>query len=161
MIGLNAIARLSFCGLFSTIFNGGRTMYKSNLIALLLVVGIPFQPVYAEDDISSALQKTQDCLRNQNCDAAQTDAGKAADQKALEAVGGDAGNMQELYDISADIMSILTQQADGDPEKMQAIMQEAQTDPEGFLNSLPSEIQAKIKNAAYAAEQNQASGQKP
>ncbi|MBL6986839.1 MAG: hypothetical protein ISR72_07345 [Methylobacter sp.] len=136
-------------------------MFKVNLFVLLLVVGMSFQNVYAEDDTGSALQKTQDCLRNQNCDAAKTDAGKAANQKALAAVGGNAENMQELYNISADIMPLLLQQADGDPAKMQAIMLKAQTDPEGFLNSLSPEIQAMITKTASDVEKRQASGQKP
>ncbi len=136
-------------------------MFKVNLSTLLLAVAVSFQAVYADDDISSALQKTQDCLRNQNCDAAKTDAGRAAEQKALEIVGGNAGNMQELYNLSADIMPILVQQTDGDSVKMQAILMKAQTDPESFLNSLSPEIQAKIKNISNAVEKSKASGQRP
>lgn len=135
-------------------------MFKVNIFVFLLVVGMSFQNVYA-DDISSALQKTQDCLRNQNCDPAKTDAGKMADQKALEAVGGNASNKQELYNIAADVMAILVQQAGEDPTKMQAIMLKAQSDPVSFLNSLPSEIQARIKKVANAVDKNQAPGQTP
>jgi hypothetical protein len=57
-------------------------MFKVNLFVSLLIVGMFFQNVYA-GDLSSALQKTQDCLRNQNCDPAKTDVGKAANQRAL------------------------------------------------------------------------------
>lgn len=136
-------------------------MFKVNLSTLLLAVAISFQVVYADDEINSALQKTQDCLRNQNCDAAKTDAGRAAEQKALEIVGGNAANLQELYDLSADIMPMLVQQAGGDSAAMQAILMKAQTDPESFLNSLSPEIQAKIKNIANAVEKSKASGQRP
>lgn len=136
-------------------------MLKINLSTSLLAVALSFQNVYADDAISSALQKTQDCLRNQNCDAAKTDAGRAAEQKALAIVGGNAGNMQELYNLSADIMPVLVQQADGDSVKMQAILMKAQTDPESFLNSLSPEIQAKIKNISNAVEKSKASGQRP
>lgn len=136
-------------------------MFKVNLSTLLLAVVISFQAVYADDEISSALQKTQDCLRNQNCDAAKTGAGRAAEQKALEIVGGNATNLQELYDLSADIMPMLVQQSGGDSVKMQAILTKAQTDPESFLNSLSPEIQAKIKNISNAVEKSKASGQRP
>ncbi|TRW92717.1 hypothetical protein [Candidatus Methylobacter oryzae] len=136
-------------------------MFKVNLSTLLLAVAISFQAVYADDEINSALQKTQDCLRNQNCDAAKTDAGRAAEQKTLEIVGGNAANLQELYDISADIMPMLVQQAGGDSAAMQAILMKAQTDPESFLNSLSPEIQSKIKNIANAVEKSKASGQRP
>ena len=127
-------------------------MFKFNQFLFLLVIGLAWQNVYAEDDTVSALQKTQDCLRNQTCDAAKSSAGQAADQKALEAVGGNANNKQELYNISADIMPTLIQQTGGDPEKMQALMLKAQTDPEGFFNSLSPDAQAKIKNIANTVE---------
>jgi hypothetical protein len=127
-------------------------MFKLNQFVCLLVIAMSVQNVYAEDDTVSALQKTQDCLRNQTCEAAKSNAGQAADQKALEAVGGNASNKQELYNISADIMPILIQQTGGNDEKMQALMLKAQTDPEGFLNSLPPDAQAKIKNLANAVE---------
>jgi hypothetical protein len=100
------------------------------------------------DDTGFVLQQTQECLRNQNCDSVNTDEGNAAVEKALEAVGGDAGNTQALYNIAAHIMPILVQQADGDPAKMQTILTKAQTDPGSFLNSLPSEIQEKIKKCS-------------
>ena len=127
-------------------------MLKLNQFVFLLVIGLAWQNVYAEDDIISALQKTQDCLRNQTCEAAKSNAGQAADQKALAAVGGNTSNEQELYNISADIMPMLIQQTGGDSEKMQALMLKAQTDPQGFLNSLPPDIQTKIKNLANAVE---------
>ena len=135
-------------------------MFKVNLFVYLLIVGMSFQNVNA-DDVSSALQKTQDCLRNQNCDPAKTGVAKAADQRALGAVGGNAIIKQELYNIAADVMPILVQQAGEDPSKMQAILLKAQADPVSFLNSLPPGIQEKIKNAADAVEKNQVSGQKP
>lgn len=129
-------------------------MFKINQFVFLLVMGMSVQNLYADAAVDSALQQTQDCLRNQNCDAAKSSAGQAADQKALEAVGGNASNKQELYNISADIMPILVQQTDGDPEKMQALMLKAQTDPEGFFNALPPDIKAKIKNLASTVEKN-------
>lgn len=129
-------------------------MFKVDLFIALIVVGMSFQNVYA-DDVNSALQKTQDCLKSQNCDSAQTEAGRMADLKALEAVAGNASNKQELYNIAADIMPILVQQAAEDPTKMQEILFKAQTDPVKFLNSLPPEIQARIKKVANAVDKNQ------
>lgn len=134
-------------------------MSKAIFIAFLLVLGMPSQLVYA-DDISSALQETQDCLRKQNCASATTDAGKVADRYALDTLGGNANRKQEIYDISADIMPILAQQADGDPTKMMAILAKAQTDPQGFVQLLPVGLQARIKNAAGALEKAQVPAQR-
>lgn len=130
-------------------------MYVSRLFLVLSVVGAIFQNAAADDRANPALAATLNCLRNQNCASAKTESGKAADQKALEAVGGNAADKQVLYDISADIMPFLLQQSGDDPEKMQAIVQKAQNDPEAFFNSLPPEIQTKIKALADALEKNQ------
>lgn len=136
-------------------------MSKIRLGVFLLVAGMSLQNVSADEATNPALEKTQTCLRSQNCDSAKTDAGKEVDQKALDAVGGSSGSKQELYNISSDIMPILVQQADGDPMKLQAIVMKAQTDPEGFLNSLPPAVQAKIKGTASTVENNQAAGKRP
>jgi len=136
-------------------------MSKIILCVFVLAAGMSGQDIYADDAVNSALQKTQDCLRDQNCDAAATDAGKEADQKAWAAMGGNAHDKQELYNISADIMPILVRQAGGDPVKMQNLMLKAQTDPESFLNSLSPDLKEKIKNIANALDKNQASGQRP
>lgn len=127
-------------------------MLKTNLFAFLLAVGMSFQIAYADDEINAALQKTQECLKNQNCDAAKTTEGQAAAQKATQVVAGSASNQQQLYNIAANIMPFLIEQTGGDPEKMQALLQKAQSDPEGFLNSLPTDIQAQIKSVAKAVE---------
>lgn len=129
-------------------------MFKVKLLAFLLA-GMFVQTVYAAET-GSALEQTQDCLKNKTCEAAKTEAGKVADKKALEAVAGNVSAQQELYNISAEIMPILVQQSGGDPAKMQALMQKAQTDPEAFYKSLPADIQAKIKATASAVEKAKA-----
>ena len=128
-------------------------MFKVKLWATLFLVGMSFQQVSAEDDMA-ALLKTQECLRNQNCDSANTNEGKSAEQQALDATAGNTNQSQELNNISADIMPFLLQQSAGDPAKMQALMLKAQTDPESFLNSLPPELQAKIQKVASDIEKN-------
>jgi hypothetical protein len=135
---------------------GEMAMFK---LLIFLAMAVFVQNIYA-DDLTSALQQTQDCLRNQNCAAATTEAGKEGDRKLLEAVGGNAGDKQALYNMSADVMTVLFQQAGGNPAKMQALLQKAQTDPESFLNSLPPDMKAKIGNIASEIEKNQASRQK-
>ena len=129
-------------------------MFKVNLFTFLLVLGMSVQNVYA-DETSSALQKNQDCLKNQNCDFSKTDVGKMIDQKVFEIAGGNTKRKQELYSLAADVLPTLAQQANGDPTKMQAIMGKAQADPKSFLNSLSPETQTKIKNMAKALK-NQA-----
>lgn len=123
-------------------------MFKLNQFIFLILIGLTCHNANATDELSIALQQTQECLKKQNCDSALSSAGQAADQKALNAVGGNAANKQELYNLSAEIMPILVQQTGGDPEKMQALIQKALTDPEAFFNSLPADTRAQIKNLA-------------
>jgi hypothetical protein len=122
---------------------------------LLLGASLSFQIVLADDAVDAALRQTQECLRNNNCESATTVEGKAAAQQALSAVGGDVAKQQGLNNLAADIMPILVQQSGGDPQKMQELMLKAQTNPEQFINSLPLNLQAQIKNAAIAAENKQ------
>ena len=129
-------------------------MIKAIFIAPLLTLAMSFQPVLAGDS-SLALKETQECLRKQNCASTTTDAGKAADRKVLDALGGDASKKQELYDISADILPVLLQQAGGDPAKMLAILEKEQNNPEEFLKLLPLELQNRIKIAATGLEKDQ------
>jgi hypothetical protein len=136
-------------------FHTGKAMFKAIFIATLLALAMSFQLVRA-DDASLALQETQDCLRKLNCGSAMTDAGKAADRKVLDALGGDTSKKEELYGISADILPILVQQAGGDPTKMLAILEKVQNNPEDFLKLLPPELQNRIKNAATELEKDQA-----
>jgi hypothetical protein len=120
-------------------------MFKRYIFVSLLFIGLASQNVAANPDVDAALVNTQDCLRKQNCDTANSVAGKAANEQALKAVAGDAVKQQALYALSADILPILVQQSGGDPAKMQAIIMKAQNDPAAFLNSLPADIRAKIQ----------------
>jgi hypothetical protein len=135
-------------------------MVKVKFFMFLLVAGIAVQNVYAFD-LNSALQKTQACLKNRNCDSLLSDAGKAADQNALAAVAGNADDQQKLYDLAAKVMPILTQQANGDPLKLQALLTKAQADPQGFINSLPPSLQAQLSNMAATLLKNQAPAHQP
>jgi hypothetical protein len=121
---------------------------RSLTVVPALLFSLCLQPAWADNASTEALQKTQRCLQSQNCDSANTDAGKAADQQALDAVGGNAASKQALYNLSSDILPLLVQQAEGDPLKLQALVAKAQMNPEAFLSSLPADVQAKIKSTA-------------
>jgi hypothetical protein len=131
------------------------------LIVILLMTGFSIQCAYADADLNSTIQEMQDCLKNQNCNASKSPEAEVAKQRALAAVSGNPNSAQALYEISADIMPMLIQQSSGDPAKMQLLMQKAKDDPDGFLSSLPLDLQAKIKKVAAAIESNQSVNQNP
>lgn len=131
-------------------------LYVSGFLFLM-----PIQISFAENEMDSALQSAQECLRNQNCGAAATGEGKVAAQNALAAVQGNSEKTKELYSISAELLPILLQQSGGDPAAMQTIVHKAQANPEAFLQSLPADMQARIKKIADDLEKNQDPGLNP
>lgn len=50
----------------------------------------------------------------------------------VNALAGSAENKEEIYGIASQVMERLTQEANGDPEKMQRILLEAQSNPQAF-----------------------------
>jgi hypothetical protein len=136
-------------------------MYKIQLFVAFFLLSMGLRVANAVEIDNAALMAAQECLKNQNCDAAKTTEGQAAEKKALAVVGGNAANYQELKSLAAEVMPILLKQSGGDPAHMQTILKQAQENPENFLNLLPAETQSKIKNIAATVERNQQSGQKP
>lgn len=103
-----------------------------------------------------ALQKTQELLRNQSQrnEVLKTDTkAREADDFATKAVGGNAQDKNEVYNISADIMGKLSKDNNGDAQKMQEQLLKALQSPDQFLKSLPPEIQNNIKGVAERVEQ--------
>ena len=109
--------------------------------------------------VDSATEKgmkdTQNLLRDkkQRDELIKTDSkAKEADSKVNAVTGGDAVNNQKLYDISADIMPALMTSVGNDPVKAMELLQKAQSDPEAFYKSLPSEVRDKIRGVASDIE---------
>lgn len=109
--------------------------------------------------VDSATEKgmkdTQNLLRDkkQRDELMKTDSkAREADSKVNAVTGGDAVNNQKLYDISADIMPALMSSVGNDPVKAMELLQKAQSDPEAFYKSLPSEVRDKIRGVASDIE---------
>lgn len=104
-----------------------------------------------------ALEEAQSVLTNPNkrkeAIKESPDAKKADD--FLNGVAGTPENAQEIYDIAAQVAAGLAKQAGGDPSKMEKILQKAQSDPEGFANTLAPADRARIKELAGKIEAKQ------
>lgn len=74
---------------------------------------------------------------------------KAADEYA-EKVAGSQGK-EEMYGMSAELMTMIEKEAGGDADKMMKILEEAQRNPEAFYNRFSPEQKAKIKAIADKA----------
>lgn len=80
-----------------------------------------------------------------------------ADAKA-GAIAGSSENKEELYNMSSEIMEKITTETNGDPAKMQKLLEEAQKDPKSFYEKYFSESQkAKTKKIAEKSSQRKPS----
>jgi hypothetical protein len=73
---------------------------------------------------------------------------KKVDQSIDKMTKGDAAKKAEIYSISADVLQSIIAETGGDEKKLEALLLKAQSDPEGFYNSLSPAQKARIKAAS-------------
>ena len=90
---------------------------------------------------------------------AERNAAIKSDKKALEvdqkveALTGSGKNKEEIYDIASKVMEAITVESKGDPEKMQQLLMEAQSNPQAFYNKYFSESdKARVRSLAQDIE---------
>ncbi|MEO5668203.1 MAG: hypothetical protein ABIR96_09110 [Bdellovibrionota bacterium] len=103
-----------------------------------------FAGAQTEEQTQQSLEETQKILTHsslrQQTIKSSTEAAKT-DQSVRE-LGGNQANTEEIYAITSDITAALVQQANGDPDKLQALVEEAMKHPEAFASKLtPAQIQ--------------------
>jgi hypothetical protein len=94
----------------------------------------------------TALRETQQMMVNPAMRQKALEAdpqAKAVDSQARAAVGDQ--NTAAVYDLAADIMGSLTEEAGGDPAKMLELLQQAQQNPEALIRKMTPEQRAKLK----------------
>ena len=135
-------------------------LFLTVLMLSLLTSSISF----AIEEMDPALKDVQDLLRNEskrNVVIKGDSKAQQADSFALAAVGGNQKLKNDVYDVSADIMATVQKLSDGDPAKMNALLQKALQNPGEFLKSLPADQQAKIRDIAAKTEAQKKSAQTP
>jgi hypothetical protein len=113
-----------------------------------------------DKDQRQGLKDTQELLRSPKDRAAAI----AKDPKAKDiddkagALAGTPENKDEMYDIAAQLVEKIALQANGDPNKMQQLMIEAQKDPKAFYDKYFDDTQkAKVRGLANKIESNKPS----
>lgn len=99
-----------------------------------------------------ALQQTQDLLVNpaERQKALNADpAAKANDAKVQQLLGADS---QKAYELSAQLMSTIVAQTGGDPQKMQQLMLELQSNPHALEKLLTPTQRDQIRKMASDLE---------
>lgn len=134
----------------------------AKFLFLLLSLSLFSLPTFAEEDLDPALKDVQDLLRTES---KRNEAIKAnpkaqqADAFALQAVGGNQALKNDVYDVSADIMATVQKLSNGDPAKMNELLQKALKNPGEFLKSLPADQLAKIREIAAKTEKQKSGAQ--
>ncbi len=110
-----------------------------SFLLFLVVSGLPAQ-AELDASVQEGLQKTKALLTN------PTDRNKAiekdpkaqdVDRKMKALVGEENG--EQVYKIAAEVFERIVQESKGDPEKLKAMMEQAQKDPQGFYKQYLSE----------------------
>lgn len=131
-------------------------MFRALTIGCCLILILIASQVQAELDQydQKALQQTQELLKNpseRNKAIANDKAAKDIDAKT-GSLAGSAEKKEEIYSIAAQVMEKITKDANGDPEKMKKLLQEAQSNPEAFYNKFDSSQKSQIQNLAGKIE---------
>lgn len=78
---------------------------------------------------------------------------KAAESdKILKEVGGEFS--EEIYQLAGKVMETIAAQAQGDPKKMQEILDRAKKDPAGFAKTFTPEEQKLLKDIGQKVEKS-------
>jgi hypothetical protein len=126
-------------------------------ILFFLVVFLSASPLLAEKldkNSQEALEQTLGILRSSQKrgeEIKNSPKAKAADAE-VKALTGNEKNTEKLYELSAQIMQDLVTQANGDPDKMVKILEQAQKDPAGFAKTFSPEQQKLLKELAVDIE---------
>lgn len=102
-----------------------------------------------------ALTEVLDMLSNpgKRQEAMTGDAQAQESDKILKSVGGDQS--EQLYQLAGKIFESLLTQHQGNIDQVEAVLKQAQKNPEGFLNNLNPELKNTLKELASKIEKNQ------
>lgn len=105
--------------------------------------------------VQEAMTKTQGLMQDpkQRNEAIGRDPkAKQADDMVQRLSGGDAATTNDVYALASQIFANLVQQANGDPKKMQDLIEEFKRDPASFASTWTPDQQAKLKEIAAQLE---------
>jgi hypothetical protein len=120
------------------------------IILILCLVSNFGQAENAKPTDDKALEQTQELLKDPNQRKEFID--KTPDAKKtnddLKTLVGSDQNLEEAYKLAAELFGKITAEANGDPEKMKKLLEEAQKNPAAFANSWSPEQKEKLKSIA-------------
>lgn len=117
----------------------------------LTLVAVAAFSAFAESDPA---KETQELLRNarERQKLIQQDPKSREADDQVKALAGTPENTEAIYGLAADVMGTLSKQAEGDPNKMDEILQRAMENPEGFANSFTPEQKQQLRELGMKIE---------
>lgn len=123
---------------------------KSVLLLGLLISS----PTFAQDNqpkldeasakaLSQTTQMIQD-PKQREAELVHNPQAKAVDEQIKSFTNGDAAKQEQIYKIASDAFEKIVAEANGDPEKIQALLIEAQKNPEAFGQKNLTDEQKKL-----------------
>ena len=127
-------------------------------LCLFLFVGVFFLSTSNAKNSADAVKKTQESLKDKKSreELLKEPSARKANDAAL-GVAGSEQNLDEMYKIASELLPVLMEMNENDPEKAAKSLEAFQKDPEKFLNSLPESSKNRIK---LLAEKIQAESKK-
>lgn len=122
---------------------------------ILITVFIFSYNSHSMDDASvEALQKTQEMLRNptKRMNAVNSsEKGRAAHEK-VKNLFQTSGNIDNAYEMAAQMMETVAKKSGGDSKKMQQLLQQGLSDPASFAESMSPEFKKMLRSTASDVE---------
>lgn len=96
--------------------------------------------------ILDAILETQSVIKDpaERKKAATTAEAKAATAQ-VESLGGNAENSEAIFALAAEIFADLAKSTNGDPKKMEEVLEKAKRNPAEFAERLSPAVKAKLK----------------
>ncbi len=110
---------------------------------------------YNDPVVQEAMVKTQGLMQDpkQRSEAIARDPkAKQADDMIQRLSGGDAAATNDIYALASQIFANLVQQANGDPKKMEELIEQFKRDPASFAATWTPEQKAQLKAIAGQLE---------
>lgn len=130
-----------------------------NFIAICLCATFTASFAHAEELSGidqEALGKTTDLLKNrgEREKMKQSDAALKKVDRDVESLAGDGANKDAIYNMAAKVMEQMAKDSNGDAIKMQELIQQAQKNPQKFLESMDESNKAMIRGIANDIEKS-------
>jgi hypothetical protein len=110
------------------------------------------------------LQETQGLLRSksQREEYFKKDAKAKEMGDKVQSLTGSGAEQEQVYDLAAQVMEKIAKESNGDPAKMQKLLDEAQKNPQAFYDRyFSAEQKAKVREVANKIEKKGAVGPAP